>query len=63
MAEAEERYVHFNGRHVQDPPAHGDWCVDSCPYDTPEQGRERAGREAYGQAREAEYAAEMEAGS
>ena len=31
MAETEERYIHFNGHHVQDPPAHGDYCVDSCP--------------------------------
>jgi hypothetical protein len=58
-AEAEERYIHFNGHHVQDPPAHGDWCTDSCPYDTPEQARERAEREACVQAREDEYAAEM----
>ena len=55
MAEAEERYVHFNGHHVQDPPAHGDYCVDSCPYDTPDQARERAERAAYAEAREAEY--------
>ena len=62
MAEAGERYIHFNGHHVQDPPAHGDYCVDSCPYDTPEQARERAEREAYVQAREAAEYADMEAG-
>ena len=56
MAEAEERYIHFNGHHVQDPPAHGDYCVDSCPYDTPEQAQERAERAACAEAREAEYA-------
>ena len=56
LAEAEERYIHFNGHHVQDPPAHGDYCVDSCPYDTPDQARERAERAAWAEAREAEYA-------
>lgn len=56
VADAEERYVHFNGHHVQDPPAHGDYCVDSCPYDTPDQARERAERAAWAEAREAEYA-------
>ena len=64
MADAEERYIHFNGHHVQDPPAHGDYCVDSCPYDTPDQARERAEmaeRAAYAEACEAEYA-DMEAG-
>ena len=61
MAEAEERYIHFNGHHVQDPPAHGDHCADSCPYDTPDQARERAERAAYAEACEAEYA-DMEAG-
>ena len=40
----------------QDPPAHGDYCVDSCPYDTPDQARERAERAAWAEAREAEYA-------
>lgn len=55
-----ERYIHFHGRHVQDPPAHGDQCADSCPYDTPAQARERAELAAYAEAREAECAAEYE---
>ena len=60
--EAHQRYVHFHGNHVQDPPAHGDHCADSCPYDTDEQAKERAGRRAYAEAQEAAAWAEMEAG-
>jgi len=51
--EDHERYVHFNGNHVQDPPAHGEHCVDSCPYDTDEQAQQRAERHAYAEAQEA----------
>jgi hypothetical protein len=40
----DERYAHFNGEHVQDPPDHGN-CVDSCPYDTDEQAAARQQRE------------------
>jgi hypothetical protein len=61
----EERYVHFSGEHVQDAPQHGEHCVDSCPYDTPEQARAREETRVYVEAREAEQAAEyagMEAG-
>ena len=58
--EAEERFIHFHGRHVQDPAVpHGN-CVDYCPYDTPEQARERAERRAWAEAMEAGYAAEHE---
>ena len=35
-----DRHIHFHGRHVQEAPEHGE-CVDSCPFDTPEQAAER----------------------
>ena len=59
---AEERNIHFFGHYPTDPYVeHGEYCVDSCPYDTPEQARERAGLIAHAEAQEAEYAG-MEAG-
>jgi hypothetical protein len=54
----EARYVHFNGAHVQDPPEHGEFCVDSCPYDTPEQELARLQWEAGGAERDAEQLAD-----
>jgi hypothetical protein len=57
-----ERYVHFNGIHSADPDVEHGSCVDSCPYDTPEQAEERAAMRAWVERQEAAYAAELEAG-
>ena len=55
--EDEELYVHFNGEHAQDPPAHGEHCITSCPYDSPEQAQQRAAAIASAEAaREAAHA-------
>jgi hypothetical protein len=56
---AHERNIHFNGHYPTDPYIeHGEFCIDSCPYDTPEQAQERA--ESFRRAEEARYAAERE---